>query len=379
MEENLKHLIVIEEAHRLLPNISFEHNMEYANSKALSVEVFTNMLSEVRSFGEGIVIVDQVANKLHRDVIKNTNVKILHRTLAKDDRLVVGESINLNEKQILDIAELDIGEAVVHSNDVHQPFLVKVNKIEIDKYFRVNVDGFQTKFLNEYEYYKYEYPFEARYYDPEGSKFINRYKEYIFRRKNRYHILELTMQSMLGEIDKVKYHWYEFVSYNSETVQNKKHLVYSAIVLFMDMSKINDMSIYKKQYYMKDMYKRIVDIFIALSENGEIKEKIQLFQKSLIHRKIKNTYASMEFYDGDLVDFSILIHEIFKIKDEAREYMNKVLSEYSGDEKELLLIIDKLCNMAFGKVNDNLRYIIFAMRYGNKEKNLNSLLETINV
>lgn len=55
------------------------------------------MLAEIRAYGVGMIIADQVASKLHPDVIKNTNIKIIQRTMAYDDRELVGKAINLNE------------------------------------------------------------------------------------------------------------------------------------------------------------------------------------------------------------------------------------------------------------------------------------------
>ena len=72
---NLRHICVIEEAHRLLPNISLESKSDEQNAKGAAVQVFINMLAEIRAYGEGLVIADQIASKLHRDVIKNTGTK----------------------------------------------------------------------------------------------------------------------------------------------------------------------------------------------------------------------------------------------------------------------------------------------------------------
>ena len=95
---------------------------EEASSRAKSIETFTNILAEIRAYGEGIIIADQIASKLHRDVIKNTNIKIIHRTMDYEDREIVGKSINLTDNQILDIAELKKGEAI--GQGVFQKYLV---------------------------------------------------------------------------------------------------------------------------------------------------------------------------------------------------------------------------------------------------------------
>ncbi len=79
----LKHITVIEEAHRLLRNPQTFVNTAGGNTRAKAVEQFTNMLAEIRAYGEGFIIADQIPSKLALDVIKNTNLKITHRLISK--------------------------------------------------------------------------------------------------------------------------------------------------------------------------------------------------------------------------------------------------------------------------------------------------------
>src|SRR6266849_7260316 len=95
----LQHLIVFEEAHRLLKNVNTQVSDEGSNPRAQAIEVFTNMLSEVRAYGQGVVVAEQIPSKLAPDVLKNTNLKIVHRLIAKDDRESIGQTMNLNEEQ----------------------------------------------------------------------------------------------------------------------------------------------------------------------------------------------------------------------------------------------------------------------------------------
>ena len=159
----LNHITVIEEAHRLLPNISLDKSGEEASSRAKSIETFTNILAEIRAYGEGIIIADQIASKLNRDVIKNTNIKIIHRTMDYEDREIVGKAINLTDEQILDIAELKKGEAIVHNKDVHQAFMVKIDEFEEEKISDDEIKNFYKKFIENNENYKYEFLFEENY------------------------------------------------------------------------------------------------------------------------------------------------------------------------------------------------------------------------
>ena len=130
--ESLNHITVVEEAHRLLKNIPQILDTELANSKGKAVEVFTNMLSEVRAYGEGFLIAEQIPTKLASDVIKNTNLKVMHRVVSTDDREIMGGTMNLNKQQNKRVTSLNVGEAVVYSEGDDSSFLIKApyHKIE---------------------------------------------------------------------------------------------------------------------------------------------------------------------------------------------------------------------------------------------------------
>ncbi|WP_339284448.1 ATP-binding protein [Paenibacillus sp. FSL R5-0486] len=125
--EDLQHLLVIEEAHRLLTNVQVSGNQEQADMKGKAVETFNNMLSEIRTYGQGMLIADQIPNKLSQDVIKNTNLKIAHRLFAKDDRQVIGDSIGLQENEMEELIRLKQGEAVIFHGDVDRAMKVKID------------------------------------------------------------------------------------------------------------------------------------------------------------------------------------------------------------------------------------------------------------
>jgi len=77
-ESPLSHLLVIEEAHRLLKNTATEKISEdTGNPKGKAVEHFTNMIAEMRSYGQGVIIAEQIPTKLAPEVIKNSSNKIL--------------------------------------------------------------------------------------------------------------------------------------------------------------------------------------------------------------------------------------------------------------------------------------------------------------
>ena len=117
----LRHVIVIEEAHRLLRNRGTEQG---AGSHA--VELFAGLLAEIRAYGEGIVVAEQIPAKLVPDVVKNTALKIVHRLPAHDDREVVGAAMNLDDEQSRQVVSLEPGVAAVFADGMDRPLRIRV-------------------------------------------------------------------------------------------------------------------------------------------------------------------------------------------------------------------------------------------------------------
>jgi hypothetical protein len=122
----LQHVTVFEEAHRLLKNVNTEVGTEDANTKGQAVETFANMLAEIRAYGQGVLIAEQIPTKLTPDAIKNTNLKIMQRIVAEDDRDVMGGAMNLTEAQKRQVTALHTGQAVVYAEGADRPYLLKI-------------------------------------------------------------------------------------------------------------------------------------------------------------------------------------------------------------------------------------------------------------
>lgn len=126
----LKHLTVLEESHNILKRVSTEQSQEGSNMAGKSVEMITNAIAEMRTYGEGFVIVDQSPTSVDKAAIKNTNTKIVMRLPDEDDRKVSGKAAGMNDKQIDEIAKLPTGVAVVYQNDWVSPVLCKIDRME---------------------------------------------------------------------------------------------------------------------------------------------------------------------------------------------------------------------------------------------------------
>ena len=112
----LVHVTVVEEAHRLLGRPSGSASAEQAQAKEKAAQDFANTLAENRKYGEGIVIAEQIPTKLVDDAVKNTNLKVLHRLTAEEERALLGGAMGLDDAQRQFVARLGTGEAIVYSD-----------------------------------------------------------------------------------------------------------------------------------------------------------------------------------------------------------------------------------------------------------------------
>ena len=125
--KGLCHVTVLEEAHNLLKNTS-NGSSELVGK---SVEMLTNTIAEIRTYGEGFIIVDQSPLSVDVAAIKNTNTKIVLRTPEAHDREAIGRSIGLTDDQVEEIAKLPSGVAVIYQNNWINPVLTMINKADI--------------------------------------------------------------------------------------------------------------------------------------------------------------------------------------------------------------------------------------------------------
>lgn len=132
MNAPIKHITVLEEAHNLLKKTSTEQSAESSNLIGKSVEMLTNVIAEIRTYGEGFVVVDQAPNLLDVSAIRNTNTKIVLRLPESTDREVTGGAIALNEQQFSEICKLPTGVAAVYQNDWQEAVLCSLPKYESD-------------------------------------------------------------------------------------------------------------------------------------------------------------------------------------------------------------------------------------------------------
>ncbi|MDU6787063.1 MAG: hypothetical protein E6422_02730 [Veillonella sp.] len=118
-----QHITLVEEAHRLLS----KYEPGDSSNKKRGVEVFADMLAEVRKYGESLIIVDQIPNKMTPEVLKNTNTKIVHKIFAQDDKDAIGNILALNDEQKNFLSYLEKGRAVIITDGWKKPVQVQID------------------------------------------------------------------------------------------------------------------------------------------------------------------------------------------------------------------------------------------------------------
>jgi hypothetical protein len=127
MNQPLTHITVLEEAHNILRANPSTSGTESSSVAEKSVEMLSNAIAEMRTYGEGFIIADQSPSAVHISAIRNTNTKILMRLPDEADRLLAGKSAALTDEQIDEIARLPRGVAVVYQNEWLEAVLCKVS------------------------------------------------------------------------------------------------------------------------------------------------------------------------------------------------------------------------------------------------------------
>ena len=205
------HITLVEEAHRLLS----KYMPGDSPTKKQGVETFTDMLAEIRKYGESLIIVDQIPNKLTPEVLKNTNTKIVHRIFAQDDKEAIGNTMVLSDEQKGFLSNLEVGRAIVFTQGFQKAVQVQINKtsdttkdIEPDekelrrKVIEVYCDSYKKGIflgLDAFENKPSVEEFERFNRNILSSKFIKNYKSYLDKSESPVGQFTKVYDEVLGE------------------------------------------------------------------------------------------------------------------------------------------------------------------------------------
>jgi len=122
--KDLPHITVVEEAHRLMAETT-PSMVGGGDSRSAAGEDFANILAEVRGYGEGIIIAEQIPTSLVKGAIGNTYIKIMHWLEDSHSFDLFSNIMNTNNTQREYARSLTPGFAVVR-NPYGRPVHIKV-------------------------------------------------------------------------------------------------------------------------------------------------------------------------------------------------------------------------------------------------------------
>ena len=124
----VEHLLVLEEAHRVIPEVATNSDPESGSAKVVSATLLTAMLAEVRSYGEQVIVVDQSPAKVAADVIRNTNLKIVHRIVSAEDQACVAAAVGIDAAEAGLLGSLARGQAIVSTRRESSPQTIAIRR-----------------------------------------------------------------------------------------------------------------------------------------------------------------------------------------------------------------------------------------------------------
>lgn len=126
-DNTLQPITVVEEAHNVMGNVQSSGPSEVsADTKGQAVQAFADLLTEVRSYGEGILIADQSPEKLLPDAVRNTNLQLAHQLRDAKDREAIGRALIMDQAQLDYLGKLRVGEAAVFLTGMEKATFMQV-------------------------------------------------------------------------------------------------------------------------------------------------------------------------------------------------------------------------------------------------------------
>ncbi len=123
---DLVHVTAIEEGHRVLGAHDDSLRPGEADPVGQAADMVGNMLGEIRSSGEGVIVVDQSAGSLVRAALVNTSTKISLRSVDRADHEALSSSMGLEVEQQGVFSTLSTHEALVSWEGMDRPVRGKV-------------------------------------------------------------------------------------------------------------------------------------------------------------------------------------------------------------------------------------------------------------
>lgn len=125
----LRHVTVVEEAHRLLAQANTSVGSTEAGdvTRAETIRAFCEAIGELLALGEGFILSSQSPGALAKAAVANVGARIIHRMESADDRRAVLDDMDASPQLRAIAARLTRAEALTRWSDKDEPEVVKVD------------------------------------------------------------------------------------------------------------------------------------------------------------------------------------------------------------------------------------------------------------
>lgn len=213
---NLKNIILIDEAHVLLGN-SCDRD-DRSNPKGTAINSLKAMIAEIRSYGTGIIIADQSAKMVSREIVANTDIKIAFRLVETEEKEILGNSINADERIKSKMSKLKMGEAFVFLSKLEKPQLVSTPDVRAKENIKLVVSDLDV--IKKMKYWSFNKELLKPFRECSSCDICNDECDYHVRSDANYYANKIFSKCAKELTDKV-----EFVRY----IQGIEVLLKSAI------------------------------------------------------------------------------------------------------------------------------------------------------
>lgn len=141
----LKNILLIDEAHVLLAPGGIVVGENVADATNMAVKALQNMVAEIRSYGTGILIADQSPGKVTKEIVGNTDIKVMFRLVQREDKQLIADSTNMSEQDMDQLSKLGVGEAYTYFEGLPEPQMIMTDDIRNVKSIRLHVPDEEIK------------------------------------------------------------------------------------------------------------------------------------------------------------------------------------------------------------------------------------------
>ncbi|MCA9417323.1 MAG: ATP-binding protein [Candidatus Omnitrophica bacterium] len=141
-DKPIRLVIIVDEAHIIVPdNNGFHSSEDSVDTLEASTKVIIRALAELRKHGVSVILADQSPSRVSRDVVRLVGSLVAMKTTDREDREILGSSMNFSDFEFQDILNLKTGEAYLSTPGLIRPRKFRTSPPHAELHGRLQTDG----------------------------------------------------------------------------------------------------------------------------------------------------------------------------------------------------------------------------------------------